>query len=237
MLTKYGLPILAIGLIAFAVNYLMQAQTRVPKLPPPMQPAMNPFPSTVAGAGMVEPETENIAVGSPVPGVVVEVLVKVGQKVKPGLPLFRLDDRQLRTELAIRHAMLEDAKSQLAKLVAMPRPEELPQAEAHVRETRADYENMQQQLQRAEKLVGTGAMTEEEIIDRRKLAAQAQERYNRAVADFDLIKAGAWDYDKRVAQSAVDRAAAEVTQTETARSMEPIILPGQLITILRQLEE
>ena len=215
MLTKYGLPILAIGLIAFAVNYLLQAQTRVPKLPPPIQPAVNPFPDTVAGAGMVEPETENISVGSPVPGVVVEVRSKVGQKVSPGVPLFRLDDRELRAELVIRRAMLEDARSQLAKLAAMPRPEELPQSEARVRETRADYENMQQQLQRAERLVGSGAITEEETIDRRKLAAQAQERYNRAVADFNLLKAGAWDYDKRVAQSAVDRAAAEVAQTET----------------------
>src|SRR4029079_4291476 len=67
--TKFGLPILAIGLIAFSVRYLAQAKERLPKLPPPVQPAANPFPNSVAGAGMVEPETENISVGAPLPGI------------------------------------------------------------------------------------------------------------------------------------------------------------------------
>ena len=61
----------------------------MPEVPPPIQPAANPFPNTVAGAGMVEPETENISIGSPLPGIVVEVMVKVGQQVKAGDPLFR----------------------------------------------------------------------------------------------------------------------------------------------------
>lgn len=215
MFTKIGLPLIALGLIAFAVSFLLGSKTRMPELPPPIQPAVNPFPQTVAGAGMVEPETENISVGSSIPGVVVEVLVKVGQRVKPGEPLFRLDDRELRAELTIRQAMLADARSQLARLVAMPRPEELPTAEARVREAQAEYQNMQQQLRRVEKLVGTGAMTEEEIIDRQQLTAQSRERYNQAVANLDLLKAGAWEFDKRVAQSAVERAAAQVQQTET----------------------
>ena len=72
----------------------------------------------MAGAGIVEPETENISIGSPLPGVVVEVNVKVGQKVKAGDPLFRLDDRQLKAELAIRKATLADAKAELERLDA-----------------------------------------------------------------------------------------------------------------------
>src|SRR5215813_11243590 len=82
--TKYGLPIFAIGLIAFSIRYLAQAKDRIPKVPPPVQPAANPFRNTVAGAGMVEPETENISIGTPLPGIVVEVMVKVGQRVKAG---------------------------------------------------------------------------------------------------------------------------------------------------------
>ena len=150
MFTKFGLPIVAVGLIVFAVNFLMHSKTRMPEMPPPIQPAESPFPNTVAGAGMVEPETENISVGSPVPGVVVEVMVKVGQKVKTGDPLFRLDDRQRQAELAIRRAMLADAKAQLARLEAMPRQEELPQAEAKVLEAKADWENWEQQWSRGE---------------------------------------------------------------------------------------
>lgn len=233
MFTKFGLPLVAVGLIAFAVNYLLQAESRMPDLPPPVQPAMNPFPETVAGAGMVEPETENISVGSPVPGVVVEVLVEVGERVEAGDALFRLDDRQRRAELAIRQAMLNDARAQLGKLEAMPRREELPPAEARIREAEADYENMQQQLRRAERLGGTGALTEEEILSRRQMAAQARERVNEAKADLALLKAGAWEYDKRVAQAAVDHAAAQVaeTQTELERLVIRALVAGEVLQV------
>src|SRR5215203_6917863 len=109
LLTKFGLPILAIALIAFAVKYIAEALQRMPVLPPPIQPAANPFQNCVAGAGMVEPETENISIGAPLPGIVVEVFVKVGQRVTAGTPLFRIDDRENRAELVVRQAMLADA--------------------------------------------------------------------------------------------------------------------------------
>ncbi|MGE3240089.1 MAG: HlyD family secretion protein [Pirellulales bacterium] len=215
MLTKIGLPIVALVMIAFAVNFLMHSKTRMPELPPPIQPAVSPFPNTVAGAGMVEPETENIAVGSPVPGVVVEVLAKVGQKVKTGDPLFRLDDRQLKAQLAIREAMLADAKAQLEKLDEMPRKEELPPAEAKVLEAKADWENWEQQWSRGERLVTQNAMSEEEFMERKQQALQARERYNNAVAAYDLLKAGAWEPDKRVAAAAMKHAAAQIEETKT----------------------
>jgi multidrug resistance efflux pump len=215
MFTKFGLPIIAIALIAFSVKYLADAQERAPQLPPPIQPAENPFPNTVAGAGLVEPQTENISVGSSVPGVVVEVMVRVGQKVKSGEPLFRLDDRELQAELEVRRAMLADATASLERLSAMPRPEELPPAEAQMREAKADWENWEQQWARGEELVTQNAMSREEFMDRKQSAIQARERYNRAAADYNLLKAGAWEFDKRVTQSAVDRAQAQVKQIET----------------------
>lgn len=215
MFTKFGLPIIAIALIAFAVHYLSQAGSQVPELPPPIQPAESPFPNTVAGAGIVEPETENISIGSPLPGVVVSVDVKVGQKVKAGDALFRLDDRQTKAELAIRRATLADAKAELQRLNDMPRQEELPQAEARVREAKADWENWEQQWARGEKLVTQRVMTDEEFVERKQTAIGARERYNRAVADFDLLKAGAWEPDKRVAQAKVEEAEAQVKEVET----------------------
>jgi multidrug resistance efflux pump len=233
MFTKFVLPIVSIALIAFAVKYLNDARTRMPELPPPIQPAVSPFPNTVAGAGIVEPQTENISIGSPVPGVVVEVLVEVGQKVKSGEPLFRLDDRQLKAELAIRQATLADANAELARLEAMPRTEELPQAEARVREAKADWENWEQQWARGEELVTKNAMAEEEFVERKQSAIQARERYNRAVADYDLLKAGAWEYDKRVAQAAVDEAAAQVKETETEldRLVVRALVDGEVLQV------
>lgn len=233
LLTKFGLPILAIALIGFAVRYLAHGKERMPKLPPPIQPAENPFPNTVAGAGMVEPETENISVGAPLPGIVVEVTVKVGQRVKAGDPLFRIDDREKNAQLAVRRAMLADATSALDRLSAQPRAEELPAAEARVRETKADWENWEQQWARGEKLVTEKAMPEEEFLERKQSAIQARERYNRAVADYDLLNAGAWEFDKRVAQSAVDREKAQVeqAQTEVERLTVRALVDGQVLQV------
>src|SRR5260221_9559163 len=55
------------------------------------------FPYTTlfrSGSGVVEPWTENIAIGTHVAGVVQEVLVEVGQEVVKGAPLFRIDERR-----------------------------------------------------------------------------------------------------------------------------------------------
>jgi multidrug resistance efflux pump len=183
-------------------------------MPPPIEPAHNPFPNTLAGSGMIEPQTENIAVGSPTAGVLVEVIARVGTQVQPGDPLFRLDDRQLRAELLTRKAMLNDARAQLSKLEAMPRNEELPVAAAKVREALADYKNMNDQYLRGERLVATKTITEQDFAIRRQLKEQALERLNRASAEYDLLKAGAWEPDKTVARAAVARAESQIRQTE-----------------------
>jgi multidrug resistance efflux pump len=213
--TKYGLPIFAIGLIAFSIRYLAQAKDRIPQVPPPVQPASNPFKNTVAGAGMVEPETENISIGTPLPGIVVEVMVKVGQRVKTGDPLFRIDDRDHRAELKVREAMLADAVAALKRLEAMPRPEELPASEAKVNEAKADWENWEQQWSRGEKLVKDRAISDEEFLERKQSAVQARERYNKAVADLNLLKAGTWEPELRVARAAVERTQSQLNQAQT----------------------
>src|SRR5437764_440876 len=98
MIRKWFLPAAAVVMLVFAVYQVVLAQHKPPKMEPPVQPARSPFGSGVAGAGIIEAQTENIAVGSNLPGIVTEVYVKVGQEVQVGQPLFRLDDRALNRE-------------------------------------------------------------------------------------------------------------------------------------------
>jgi multidrug efflux pump subunit AcrA (membrane-fusion protein) len=81
--------------LSFAVTYVASHREDWPESSPPIDPPQSPFSHTVAGAGVIEAQTENIAVGSPLPGVAVEVFVTVGQGVHQGEALFRLDDRAL----------------------------------------------------------------------------------------------------------------------------------------------
>src|SRR5947208_16676470 len=81
MIRKYVLPLFAAALLLFAVYHVVRGQQQPPKLAPPVQPSRNPFGHGVAGAGLVEAQTENIAVGAPLPGVVTQVNVRVGARV------------------------------------------------------------------------------------------------------------------------------------------------------------
>ncbi|HMP01506.1 MAG TPA: biotin/lipoyl-binding protein, partial [Gemmatales bacterium] len=148
-------------------------------------------------------------------GVAVEVFVRVGQQVERGTPLFRLDDRMLQAELKLREAALGLAQAQLLKLEQMPRPEELPAYEARVREAEATLSDLEDQLSRYRVVFARGAGMGEEMTRREKAADVAKEQLRRARAEFNLMKAGAWDADKAIAQATVLQAAAQLQQTKT----------------------
>ena len=61
MFGKYLLPLAALGLVIFAVVFMVHSHQPIPQLPPPIEPAHNPFPNTVAGAGVVEAEREHLS--------------------------------------------------------------------------------------------------------------------------------------------------------------------------------
>src|SRR5829696_2174229 len=107
MLTKYILPALAACGVLFAVMFVRAGNKPIPASQPVAEPAQAPFAAYVAGAGLVEASTENIAVSTPVPGLVTAVFVKVGATVKAGEPLFKLDDRNLQAELSVRQSALK----------------------------------------------------------------------------------------------------------------------------------
>jgi multidrug resistance efflux pump len=216
MLRKYLLPVLAAGLLLFAVYHVVLAQQSKPKALPPVPPAQTPFGATVAGSGIVEAQTENIAIGSHLPGVVVEVFVKVGQKVRAGDGLFRLDDRALKAEWAVRQANLAAAEAQLTRQDLMPRAEELPASEAKVREAEANLADHEDQLRRARTANNrqSGAVTSEELSRHQQAVLMAREQLARARADDNLLKAGSWSADKEVARATVAQAKAQLEQTQ-----------------------
>jgi len=84
LIPKVVLPLIALAMLAFGVFHVLKAQQQLPKPPPPAQPARNPFGPTIAGSGVVESRSENIAIGSALPGVVLEVYVPVDQVGKRG---------------------------------------------------------------------------------------------------------------------------------------------------------
>ncbi|GAB6037484.1 hypothetical protein JCM15519_20430 [Fundidesulfovibrio butyratiphilus] len=115
------LPALALIGLALAVAAAMSARQKPPVAQPVAQPAQAPFASYIGGGGIVEAQTDNISIGSPLAGVTAEVFVEPGQSVRLGDPLFRLDDREAKAALTVKRAAvastraaLEEAKASLA---------------------------------------------------------------------------------------------------------------------------
>ena len=218
LLGKYLLPLLAVALLGFAVLHVVRASPRQTDPPPPAEPPRSPFGQTVAGAGLVEAETENISLGSALAGVVLEVYVpveKVGQHVKAGDPLFRVDDRALKAELAYREAALKAARAQVAKLEQQPRAEELPPSAAKVETAQATVELQEDLAERARRLGPTGAMPFEDVTQRRLTLEVARRQLAQAQAEYALLKAGAWKPDLDIARAAIAQAEAQIMQTRT----------------------
>jgi RND family efflux transporter MFP subunit len=108
----YLLPLLAIIGIAFAIRTVVAGSVPAPVPAPVVNPPHSPYPSFIAGAGIIEASSENIAIAPPIAGVVSQVLVKSGDPVQQGQALFVLDDRDVRAELRVRKAQVELAKAE-----------------------------------------------------------------------------------------------------------------------------
>jgi HlyD family secretion protein len=121
MIQKYLLPLLAIlgallGLVMVAVT-----QAAVPIPPIPFPPATPPYRYSIAGAGIIEASSNNLAIGSPFDEIVSKIHVVEGMFVKKGDPLFELDLRNFEAALSVAKASLkaaqeimEDKKMQLS---------------------------------------------------------------------------------------------------------------------------
>ena len=215
MIRKFLLPLLSIAGVAFAMVMVIRGNKPVPAAPPVAQPAQAPFAAYVAGAGIVEARTENISIGTDIPGLCTDVLVQVGDAVKQDQPLFKITDRALNAELAVRKAALATAQAKLKRLQSMPRPEEIPPAEAKVKEAEANLARSRELWQQVEKSIEDQVFSREEVA-RRRFAFQAdQAKLSQAQADLALLKAGSWKEDVAMAQAEVENARAMVQQTET----------------------
>lgn len=223
MFTKYVLPALAVAGVVFSVYTVIQAQ----QVPPPSKPIVEPptRPDRVmmiAGSGLVEARRENIPIGVNVPGVVTEVFVKKGERVRAGAPLFRTDDRDFKAQLEVRQAELTAARARLHKLEKAPRPEDIPPAKATVEEAEARMNDAEAAMARTQRLFARNAIPASDFDKDRFAFLAAKASYAKARADLERILAGTWKEDLEVARAEVQLAQSQVDSIMT--SLERLIV-------------
>src|SRR5262249_24889615 len=111
----FVLPVVALAALIFGVISVVRSQPRHEATSPPSPPPASSYAQTVAAVGLVETSTENIAVGTEIAGVVINIDVGVGSRVKAGDPLFSIDSRATRAELVTRQAAVQVAEAALAE--------------------------------------------------------------------------------------------------------------------------
>ncbi|MEZ6142764.1 MAG: HlyD family efflux transporter periplasmic adaptor subunit [Zavarzinella sp.] len=228
MLTRIALPLISIAMLCFALIHVVSGNQTNPKLPPMVEPAKQPFAKTVAGAGIVEPKSENISIGAYLPGIVTEIMVKVNDTVEPGTPLFRLDDRHLAADEEVKKAELTIAKEELKQLEQSPKPQELLPLEARVQEAKAVLASAVDASRRANDLARTGAIGEEEVVQRRNAEKTAIAQLARAEADLALMKKEVevvWERQKDVLRSRIQLAEERVRQVAVERKRMIVTAP------------
>ena len=225
MIRRFLIPLIALAGGAYAIVTVAAGSQPAPVAKPVSDPSRPPFETYIAGSGILEAVGQNVAIGSPLPRLALEVSVKVGDEVDAGAPLFRLDDRDLKAESQVRRAALQSARARLERLKQSPRPEEIPPAEARVAAAEAQLADFKNQVALWESVADKRAVTVEEL-QRKKYAAQAQEaRVAEAKAALALLKAGAWKADVQVAEAEVASAEAQVFQSETEISRLTVRAP------------
>ncbi|MBI5362171.1 MAG: efflux RND transporter periplasmic adaptor subunit [Planctomycetes bacterium] len=224
-LRRLVLPLLSLAGMAVAATTVISANTHKPPAPLVSEPARSGFARRVAGAGIVESASENVSVGAPVSALVREVRAQRGERVAAGAPLFALDDRALKAQRGSREAALRAARSELARLEALPRPEDLPPARARVDGAFATLEHARSELGMVEALIDARAVSHETVLQRRNAVREAEAAHAVAKAELERLEAGAWEADLEIARASIDRAQAAVAELDTEIELRTVRAP------------
>jgi HlyD family secretion protein len=164
------LGVLAVLGVLGGIGFVLKGSAPPPIAAPVSPPMVAPYPSYIAGTGMIEAGTRNIAISTPVAGVADTVLVKVGDRVHAGDPLFRIDGRDLAAQLAVRAALAAAAHAQIAE------------AQAALAQTRDP-------LKRAEGLAAGNAISLQDLAGRRLTVQLDEAKLGTARANADTADA------------------------------------------------
>jgi HlyD family secretion protein len=167
---RWFISLLAALALTLGIISVVRTQPRREATTPPVQPPGSAFAHNVAAVGLVETSTENIAIGSHLPGVVEKVFVTVGDSVRVGAPLFKIDDRNL-------HAQLDQAEAAEQA------------ANARVTVAAAALEDMRLQLTFVEDLPDPRAISAQEVTRRRSAVQTAKAKLSEAEAEVTTARA------------------------------------------------
>jgi HlyD family secretion protein len=129
-----------------------------------------------------------VQLASKVVGRVAWIGVEMGDKVKKGQVLVRLEDDEYRARVAQQQGQLDNAKARLRELEAGNRTEEIAASQAQYEGAKAEFDNAVRNFQRVSGIRGTLKASEVDEAETLVLSRKAQAEY--AKQQFELMKKG-----------------------------------------------
>lgn len=231
MFRKFGIPILAALGLVLGVVVVYLGMRRPPVQPIEFPPPKPPYMHYVAGSGIIEASSLNINIGTAVDGIIERVFVQPGQYCKKGDPLFRIDTRDLSARRNEAESAKYVAQANLTRLMSQPRKEEIPPLEARVKQAQMSLADEYSQYTLFRNVSDKRAISFNDFNQRKYAAAQAKFAFKEAQADLDLLKAGAWIEDIKVASQQLEEAEAGLSVADTLLERATVRAPfdGQVL--------
>lgn len=168
-------------------------------------------------------EATEAQLGFQVPGRIVALDAREGDRVRAGQVLARLDPDESEARRAQTAAQVEAARAQLAELLAGSRKEEIGQARAAFAAARDREADARRDLERNDMLFRGGAVSRE-VLDKSRTAVQvAAAQRAQAGEQLKLVEAGP-------ARERIDAARAQLAQAEAALRASDAALSNLTLT-------
>ena len=182
-------------------------------------------------------DVRQVNLGFKVDGRIADLTVDEGDAVTAGQLLATLDKRYFLDDLQLVRARGDNAAATLAKLEHGSRPEEIAEARAQVTEQRATLARSRQDYDRAEKLVGQGAVSRENFDLAKSSLDAADARLAFLEQALRLAEIGPRQEDIDAARAQVAAEDASLVQSERRLVDSDLFAPSAGIILTRAREK
>lgn len=228
--------VLSLAAIAVVMTALLASKGRISK-PSATVLAEQEREAVVAAPGRVEPVSEEINIGSEIPGKLKAVMVEEGDRVGRGEIIAELVNDDYLAQVASAEARMYQKEAELRLVVNGARHQERREALESVREAEAMLENARAEMVRRRSLFEKGVIAKEEsdraereykvALARAEAAAQRHNLIDGEAREEDLAKAEA---DVALARAQLREARARLEKTYIRSPLDAIVLRKHLKT-------